>query len=719
MPKFRQLPKILQLMKKTECIRNLGIVAHIDHGKTTLADSLLAGTGLLSSNLVGSARVLDYLKEEQIRGITMKSANVSLLYQTDVQSFIINLVDTPGHVDFTGKVRRALRSVDSVIVVVDAVEEIMAQTEIVIRQALMENVHPVLFINKVDRLITELKLDEAQIQKKFERIIKNFNDLLSIYGTSKIVNNWKISPQKGNVVFGSALHRWGFNLTIARTKRMKFSTIIDAYKNKKQETIAEKFPLHKAIFNMIITQTPNPKDAQKYRIQKIWQGDISSTIGQAMIKCDRDGPIVMCITKVHTNQDSELMVTGRLFSGTVKKGSKIFLANAQIQEEIKEVFIYMSSFKERVTQISAGNLVALSGFRKALPGETIVDLEYMQTMIPFEKIKYFSEPVTKLSIEPKNPQEIDQFLDAINKLIIEDPNLVFSIDDETGEYLLAGMGELHLEVAIKLLDDYLNGISLVVSPPKAVYGESATRNGSIAKAISPNKQNQFTIQIENLDTINTDVIQEGSNIDFRKKIIAEDNHENVFIDATKQSDELPEILKFIISGFTFACKSGPLCGEPLRGLKIKLLDFKLSKNKELSGPGEIMRGVGKAIFGSFLTGKPRLFEPTYKIDVYTPAGLEGTCIQILRKRRCKIAAFEQKGFFSILHGIIPVSETFGLSMELRSMSSGRTFWYSTINNWIKIPKEIEKKIIKNLRKQKGLPIDLPAANQFMEENACN
>ena len=706
-------------MKKTECIRNLGIVAHIDHGKTTLADSLLAGTGLLSSNLVGSARVLDYLKEEQIRGITMKSANVSLLYQTDAQSFIINLVDTPGHVDFTGKVRRALRSVDSVIVVVDAVEEIMAQTEIVIRQALMENVHPVLFINKVDRLITELKLDEAQIQKKFERIIKNFNDLLSIYGISEIVNNWKISPQKGNVVFGSALHRWGFNLTIARTNCMKFSTIIDAYKNKKQETIAEKFPLHNAIFNMIITQTPNPKDAQKYRVQKIWQGDISSTIGQAMIKCDRDGPIVMCITKVHTNRDSELMVTGRLFSGTVKKGSKIFLTNEQIKEEIKEVFIYMSSFKERVTQISAGNLVALSGFRKAIPGETIVDLEYMQNMIPFEKIKYFSEPVTKLSIEPKNPQEIDQFLDAINKLIIEDPNLVFSIDAETGEYLLAGMGELHLEVAIKLLDDYLNGIHLVVSPPKAVYGESATKYGSIAKAKSPNKQNQFTIQVEILDTTTTDVNQEGSNIDFREKIIAEDNHENVFIDATEQSDELPEILKFIISGFNFACKSGPLCGEPLKRLKIKLLGFKLSENTELSGPEEIMHGVGKAIFGSFLTGKPRLFEPTYKIDVYTPAGLEGDCIKILRKRRCKITAFEQTGFFSILHGIIPVSETFGLSMKLRSMSSGRTFWYSTINNWIKIPKEIEKKIIKNLRKQKGLPIDLPAANQFLEENNCN
>jgi len=718
MPKFRQLPKLLQLMKKTENIRNLGIVAHIDHGKTTLADSLLAGTGLLSPNMVGSARVLDYLKEEQIRGITMKSANISLLYQSESNSFIINLVDTPGHIDFTGKVRRALRSIDSVIVVVDAVEEIMAQTEIVLRQALEENVHPVLFINKVDRLITELKLDEVQIKKKFEQIITNFNDLLSIYGTPRIANDWKISPQKGNVVFGSALHRWGFNLSTARTKYVKFRTIIDAYKNKDHEIITRKFPIHTAIFTMIVTQTPNPKEAQKYRIPKIWQGDMSSIIGQAMIKCDSKAPVAFCVTKVQTNQDSELIATGRIFSGTIQKGSKIFLVNAQTQEEVKEVFVYMGSFKEPVAQISAGNLVALSGFKNAIPGETIVDSETMKSMVPFEKIKYISEPVTKLSIEPKNPREIDQFLDAIHKLILEDPGLIFSIDDETGEYILAGMGELHLDVAIKLLRDYLIGMELVVSPPKAVYGESVTMNGLIAKAMSPNKKNHFTIQVEVLDPLNTCNNQGEFDIDNKKKIIAKDNHENIFIDATERSEELSEILKFLISGFNYTCNSGPLCGEPLRGLKIKLLDFTLNKNKELSSPVEIMHGVGKAIFGSFLTGKPRLFEPTYKIDVFTPIGLEGASTKILHRRRCKIVAFKQQGFFSILHGIIPVSETFGLSLELRSLSSGKTFWNSTLHNWIKIPKEKENKIIKNLRKQKGLPKNLPITNQFLEDNNC-
>jgi len=210
MPRFKQIPEIQQLMSKKELIRNIGIIAHIDHGKTTLADSLLAGTGLLSPQMAGTARVLDYLEEEQKRKITIKTANISLLYKTPKNSYIINLVDTPGHVDFTGKVTRALRVIDGAVVVVDAVEEIMAQTEIVTRQALEERVRPVLFINKVDRLITELQLSEEQIQKKLNNIIDKFNDLIELYAENPYKAEWKINAAKGNVAFGAALYGWGF-----------------------------------------------------------------------------------------------------------------------------------------------------------------------------------------------------------------------------------------------------------------------------------------------------------------------------------------------------------------------------------------------------------------------------------------------------------------------------------------------------------------------------
>ncbi|HUT17046.1 MAG TPA: GTP-binding protein, partial [Acidobacteriota bacterium] len=466
MPKFKQIPDILNLMGKKELIRNLGIIAHIDHGKTTLTDSLLAGTGLLSPKMVGSARVLDYLEEEQKRGITMKTANISLLYPTADGSFIINLVDTPGHVDFTGKVTRALRSIDGAVVVVDAVEEIMAQTEIVIRQALEERVRPVLFINKVDRLVAELKLNEEQIQKKFTRIINNFNDLLEIYGESEFKDKWKVNPAKGSVAFGAALHRWGFTLSMARQKNIKFSTIIDAYKNAEYEKLQKNLPLHNAILDMTIKHIPNPLEAQKYRVEKIWKGNIGSAVGQAMASCDDNGPAVLCITNVQVDPNSGLIAAGRLFSGTVKNGDKVYLVNAQTESVVQQVSIYMGAFREPVNQVAAGNVVALSGLELAKAGETIVAAEHCEGMVPFERIRYVSEPVVTVAVEPKNPKDLSGLLAAMGKLATEDPNLAISINRETGEYLLSGMGELHLEVAVKLLRGHLSGMEIATSSPR-------------------------------------------------------------------------------------------------------------------------------------------------------------------------------------------------------------------------------------------------------------
>src|SRR3990170_2562902 len=712
MPRFKQLNEILSLMREKERIRNLGIIAHIDHGKTTLTDSLLAGTGLLSPKVAGSARVLDYLEEEQKRGITMKTANISLLYKTAERSFIVNLVDTPGHVDFTGKVTRALRSIDGAIVVVDAVEEIMAQTEIVIRQALEERVRPVLFINKVDRLVTELKLSEEQIEKKFDRIIGNFNDRLEIYGESQFKDKWRVDAAKDSVAFGSALHRWGFTLSLARQKNMKFSDIINAYKTVEYGKLQETLPLHSAILDMAVQHIPNPLEAQKYRIEKIWKGNLTSVVGQAMTSCDDKGPTVMCITNVQADPNSDLIATGRLFSGTVRNGDKVYLVNAQTERVIQQVSINMGAFREPVDEVAAGNLVALTGLELAKAGETLVDAEHKEEMVPFEPIKYVSEPVVTVAVESKNPKDLPELLAAMDKLATEDPNLVTTVNRETGEYLLSGIGELHLEIAVKFLRGHFSGREIMISSPRVVYREKAARKGIIATARSPNQLNKFAVQVEPLEEDLITIEREGHS----QNIIAVDGHKNVLVDCTGKAEQFREVLDFIISGFTFACRAGPLCGEPLRGVKVNLTEIQLSENEENCNPVEIMHGVGKAIFGSFLTAKPMLLEPVYKTVISVPTELAGECSRIISSRRGNISAFEQKGALTVITGYIPVAETFGLSAELRSATSGRAFWQSVFDRWEKVPEKLEAKIIKEVRKRKGLPPEVPKPERFMEEN---
>jgi elongation factor 2 len=689
-------------MGEKEIIRNIGIIAHIDHGKTTLADSLLAGAGLLSTAMAGQARVLDYLEEEQKRKITIKTANITLLYETAGAPYIINLVDTPGHVDFTGKVTRALRIIDGAIVVVDAVEEIMAQTEIVTRQALEERVQPALFINKVDRLITELHLNEEQIQKKLDHIISSFNDLIELYCEEPFKNRWKIGASLGNVAFGAALHGWGLTLNMAKEKGVKFSDIIQAYGKGEVKKLAKTMPVYKAVFEMAIKKLPNPKDAQAYRIEKIWDGRVSSPIGKALTECSKEGPAVFCVTNVHSDSNGGSVAAGRLFSGKVQQGDKMHLVDALTETIVEQVAIDMGSLREEVPSVVAGNLASLTLKGEFKAGETLVDVDHKSAMVPFEGICYISEPVLTLAIEPKKPQDIPVLLEGLEKLASEDPNLQTSADKGTGEYLLSGMGELHLEVALNQLKS-LCGLDFAVSSPRVVYMETVEKNGAVALAKSPNKQNSFWVQ----------VAPDGREIEKSGGILSIDEHRNLLLDCSGKTEPISEeVLEAIIGGFEFACKAGPLCGEPVRHLKVDMVDLQL--NEEFNST-EVMRGVGKAIFGSFLTAQPILLEPVYKIIITVASELTSETSRILCSRRGIVTSFEQKGLLAVISGSIPVSETFGFSKELRTTTSGRAFWQSFFDHWEKMPQKLSLKVISDLRQHKGLQPQVPKPEKFTEQ----
>jgi elongation factor 2 len=707
MPRFKQLNQILILMREKDRIRNLGIIAHIDHGKTTLTDSLLAGAGLLSQSMAGTARVLDYLEEEQKRKITIKTANISLLYRNHV----INLVDTPGHVDFTGKVTRALRAIDGAVVVVDAVEGIMAQTEVVTRQALEERVRPVLFINKIDRLIMELQLTAEQIEKKLQYIIDGFNDLIELYGDENFREKWKVNPANDTVAFGSALHGWGFTLNIARLKATKFADIVNAYRNNQSEKVRETIPVHEAIFDMAIKNVPNPRQAQAYRIEKIWDGRVDSEIGRVMTECKDDAPALFYVTNVQKNTDDSVLATGRVFSGTVKKGDKLHMLEAQAETMVDGVYVQMGAFKEEVEQVSAGNIAALSLRGAVKATETLVDSNRVGDMVPFEGISYVSEPVVTVAVEPKNPNDLPVLLRELDSLAVEDPNLAVKVDVETGEYLLNGMGELHLDIALKALE---TRVPVTSSSPRVAYRESVTKRGVDAVAKSPNKQNTFVVRVEPLAEENHKrYIREGSRED--GVVLSVDEYRNVLVGCSGKTEPLDEaVLESVIAGFEFACHAGPLCGEPLRHVKASLMDLLVSEDLELRGSAEVMRAVSKAVFGSFLTAKPVLLEPVYKTVISAPLELAGECQRIVTARRGRVSSFEQWGTLAFVTAFVPVAESFGLAKELRSATSGRAFWQSSLDRWEHVPEKLEAKVIGEIRGRKGLSSELPKPEMFME-----
>ena len=734
MPKFRQTNDIVKLMSKKEEIRDIGIIAHIDHGKTTMSDSLLAEAGLLSPKIAGAARALDYLEEEQKRGITIKTANISLLHEVDNISHVVNLIDTPGHVDFTGKVTRALRAIDGAVVVVDAVEEVMVQTETVTRQSLNERVKPVLFINKVDRLIKELKLNAEQMQTKLLRIIRDFNNLISIYGEKDHRDHWKVDPTKGTVAFGSALHKWGFTLDIAQEKGIKISDVVDAYQNGREEELAELVPLHKAILDMAVKNLPNPIVAQKYRVPKVWKGEIDSELGKAMSTCDETGPTVMCLTSAQMDPHAGLVATGRIFSGCLNEGDRIYLVSAKKDYRVQQVSMYMGAYREVIGKITAGNIGAVLGMELARAGETLVSIEQKDAMVPFENIQYVSEPVITIAIEPKHPRELPRLIELMDRIAIDDPNLVTKINKETGEYLLSGMGELHLEIAVKFLKQYGGGLEILTSQPLVVYRETASAPGVVAMAKSPNKHSKFWVQVEPLDQNVIDLMEKGSLFEAMgnkrvgttlreeagwsakeaKNVWALEEHKNILVDMTKGVQYLRESKETVNAGFRWAVKNGPLSDEPIRGVKVKLLDAKLHEDPVHRGPAQLMPTMKRAMWGSFLTAKPVLSEPIYKIGVSVPHQFVGDVTGLISRKRGRIVSSEQKGPITNIIGFLPVSETFGLSADMRSVTSGHAFWQTQFDHWEKVPESISLEVIAGIRKRRGLPEEVPKASKFID-----
>ncbi|HIH23873.1 TPA: elongation factor EF-2 [Candidatus Woesearchaeota archaeon] len=715
----KMVDRVKALMLNQERIRNIAICAHIDHGKTTFSDNLLAGAGMMSEDLAGKARVLDFHDDEAERGITIDSAAVSMVHESDGKEYLINLIDTPGHVDFGGDVTRAMRAVDGCIVLVCAVEGMMPQTETVLRQALKERVKPILFINKTDRLIKELKLTPEAMQERFVGIIKEVNEKIRAIADENFADKSVVNVADGSVCFGSAFHNWALTVPYMQKKSISFKDIITAYETETWSELKKKCPLHEVVLNSVIKHHPTPNQAAPYRIPKIWHGDKESPLGESLLKCDPNGKLAFVITKVVIDPQAGEIAAGRLFAGTMKKGLTVYLNRAKIEQRIQQVYVYNGAKREIVDEVPAGNIIGIGGLKNGYPGETLT----LEPDTPLEQISHLFDPVITKAIEAKRPSDLPKLIDVLIQVGKEDPGIKIELNQETGEHLMSGMGELHLEIIENRIIKE-KGVEIVTSPPVVVYRETVTRkNSEPAEGKSPNKHNRlyFTVEpvpdgvraamkkslipigrVKKKDDSLWAALEEAGMETKDTRNVRNVYNDSLFIDDTKGEVHIGEIIELVNDMFEDVMNHGPLAREPCFGVIVRLVDVKLHEDAIHRGPAQMYPAVREGIRAAMAMATPMVFEPVQTLRFEAPMEFMGEISKLITNKRGQLLDMIQESGSVTVIGKIPVGEMFGMSGDLRGATGGRGSSFVVDQSFEKLPYELQGKVVQTIRSRKGL-----------------
>ncbi|HLD33941.1 MAG TPA: elongation factor EF-2 [Candidatus Nanoarchaeia archaeon] len=715
------IDKIVRLMNKQENIRNIGTSAHIHHGKTAFSDNLIAAAGMMSQQLAGDALLLNFRQDEIDRCMTIDSANVSMVHTQDGNEFLINLIDTPGHVDFGGDVTRAMRAIDGTILLVCASEGVMPQTETVLKQALRERVKPILFINKVDRLITELKLTPEQIQERFVKIIMHVNQLIRDIAEPMYGEKWQVNVADGSVAFGSARENWALSIPYMKKKGVSFKDIVDIYHNyqdkERYDKLFEKAPLFEVILDMAIKHMPNPIQAQQYRIPKIWHGEVESELGKSLLTCDPKGKPAFVVTKIVIEPLVGEVAYGRLFSGTIERGMELHLNRAKQNQRVQQVFVANGAKRELVERVPSGNILGVVGM-KVWVGETLT----AQPDTPFEEITHIFEPVISKSIEPAKANELPKLIEVLRKVSKEDPTIRVEINEETGENIISGMGELHLEVVENRIKTE-RGIDVKTGSPIVVYREAITRESTEFEGKSPNKHNKFYFKVEPVSPELAKMIKEEKipTGRFKKKDeqlieglrslgwdakaankVKAIHKGSVFMESTRGEVHLPEVIEMVIDMFEDVMSSGPLAREPCVNVMVTLTDVKLHEDAIHRGPAQVYPAIRDGIRGAMMQAGPVLYEPLQMLRIEAPIAFMGILSGLVTSKRGQLVNMTQEGAETIIQARMPVAEMFGWSSDLRSATEGRGNFSLIDQTFDKVPNELQPKIRAQIVQRKGL-----------------
>jgi len=451
-----------------------------------------------------------------------------------------------------------------------------------------------------------------------------------------------------------------------------------------------------------------------------------------MAKVDPNGPLLMCITTIEVDPHSGVVAIGRVFSGAVEKGKTASLVTSRQKGTIQQVYMSMAADRVIVDKIPAGNIAALSGLPSIHVGETVAE-EGVETK-PFEGLKYVSEPVVTVAVEPADVKDLPLFDKVIHKLTLEDPNLHFVINKESGEYLLSGMGELHLEVTAYRMQEA--GLKVNISKPIVIYRETISHNyqGPAIMGKSPNKHNKLWVTLEKLpdeviEAIKAGKVSEMQSRDERQRTLRQQfgwatddarnviaiEGSNILINKIKGRQYVEEIIDHVKSGFREAVYTSVLTKEPAYGLKVNLEDITVHEDPVHRGPAQILPMTWRPIWCAFLLSDPKLLEPIISFECKVPNKFVSNVIAIVQKRRGKILDMVNEEDMVIVKAEMPVAESFGLADELRSSTQGRAFWATQFSHWAPVPESMQADVIKQIRERRGLNPTPPRAEEFYEE----
>lgn len=818
------------------------MIAHVDHGKSTLSDSLVARAGIIAENRAGDQRAMDTRKDEQERGITIKSTAISMYFQmpaddlaeikqkTEGPDFLINLIDSPGHVDFSSEVTAALRVTDGALVVVDTIDGVCVQTETVLRQALGERIKPVVIINKVDRALLELQVDKESLYTTFLRTIENVNVIVSTY-LDKTMGDLQVYPEKGTVAFGSGLHGWAFTLRqfaaryskkfgVDKEKMMqklwgdnyfnpatkKWTTksndadgkplerafcmfildpiykIFDAVMNNKRDvintmieklsiplkqeekdlegkallkTVMRKFlPAADALLEMICIHLPSPVTAQSYRMEMLYEGPHDDECAIGIKNCDPAGPLMLYISKmVPTSDKGRFYAFGRVFSGTVRAGQKVRIQGPNYVpgkkddlfiKNVQRTVLMMGGKVEAIEDCPCGNIVGLVGIDQfLLKSGTITTSETAHNL---KVMKFSVSPVVQVAVEVKNANDLPKLVEGLKRLSKSDP-CVLCFTSESGEHIVAGAGELHLEICLKDLEEDHAQVPIKIGDPVVQFRETVQAESNIVcLSKSPNKHNRIfmkAVPIEEELAVAVEAGKVSSKDDFkaRARILAdefgwdvtdarkiwcfgpENSGANFLVDVTKGVQYLNEIKDSCVAGFQWATKEGVLCDENMRACRFNVLDVVLHADAIHRGGGQVIPTCRRVVYASVLSAQPGLQEPVYLVEITCPENAVGGIYGVLNRRRGMVVSEEQRPgtpLFTV-KAYLPVMESFGFTGDLRAATGGQAFPQCVFDHWqimtgdvLSVGSKLQE-IVLNVRKRKGLKVEMPKFEDYYDK----